>query len=126
MKKNHFIAGLAIFCLFLIGACNTEGDIVLPTVETTSIDDITQQKASATGNVTDDGGDEAVIRGICWGTNENPTIDDNKVDGGTGSGTFTVELTGFAPNFSYHARAFATNSAGTSYGADIEFTTPVK
>ncbi|MCD6179216.1 MAG: SusF/SusE family outer membrane protein, partial [Bacteroidales bacterium] len=36
---------------------------------------------------------------------------------------FVSELTGLEKYTTYHVRAFATNSAGTSYGSDIEFTT---
>jgi len=38
--------------------------------------------------------------------------------------TFSQVLGGLQPNTTYHFRAFATNSYGTSYGSDQSFTTP--
>lgn len=35
---------------------------------------------------------------------------------GAGLGTFTASLTGLTPETTYHARAYATNVLGTSYG----------
>ena len=42
---------------------------------------------------------------------------------GTGSGHFISNLTSLLPGTVYHVRAYATNSAGTAYGADVPFTT---
>ena len=38
-------------------------------------------------------------------------------------GAFTVNITGLTPNTKYYARAYATNSEGTAYGDEVEFTT---
>ncbi len=45
-----------------------------------------------------------------------PTIRDKKVSDGAGSGSFTSSITGLVSGAIYHIRAYATNSAGTSYG----------
>lgn len=55
-------------------------------------------------------------RGICWGTNSNPTIQlNNKTIDGSGLGNFTSTITDLQPNTNYYLRAYATNSVGTSY-----------
>ena len=41
----------------------------------------------------------------------------------SGSGSFTSSLTGLLPNTTYYVRAYATNSAQTSYGNTLSFTT---
>jgi uncharacterized protein (TIGR02145 family) len=93
-----------------------------PTVTTSAVTDITAYTATGGGNVTSDGGNEVVYRGICYGENHNPTIDDSKTINGTGTGTFTSPCTGLTPNTLYYVRAYATNAGGTSYGNEVSFT----
>ena len=50
----------------------------------------------------------------------------NFTDDGTGTGAFTSDITGLAPNFTYHIVAYATNDEGTSYGEVKLFQTTVK
>lgn len=44
---------------------------------------------------------------------------------GTGTGSYSVGITGLSPNTTYYVRSFATNSVGTGYGSQISFTTLV-
>ena len=100
--------------------------IALPTIsaaEATDISEITQTSAVFAGEITDDGGSLITARGLCWSTKENPTISDSKTTNGTGTGSFTGNITGIAAGTTYHVRVYATNSKGTSYGNDISFTT---
>jgi len=94
-----------------------------PVLSTREVTDITENSATSGGNITDDGGAPITAHGVCWSTNENPTIDDNKTEDGTGAGSFTSSVTGLEPNTTYYLRAYATNSAGTSYGSIMSFTT---
>lgn len=94
-----------------------------PTVSTTAASSVTTTSASAGGNVTSDGGASVTARGICYSTSANPTTSDPKTTDGAGPGTFTSTLAGLTPCTTYHIRAYATNSAGTSYGNDLQFTT---
>ena len=100
----------------------TTKTIVKPTVTTSPITNITTSSATGGGNVTNDGND-TVTRGICWSINPNPTVNDNHASGGTGTGSFTVDMTGLIVNTTYYVRAYATNSAGTSYGSEVSFFT---
>jgi uncharacterized protein (TIGR02145 family) len=93
------------------------------TLTTTSITNITATSASSGGNITSDGGAEITVRGVCWGANINPTTSDSKTVDGNGAGQFTSDLTELAAGTPYHVRAYATNSGGTAYGADLSFTT---
>jgi hypothetical protein len=95
----------------------------LPTVTTASVTNITQYSATGGGNVTSDGGATVTERGVCWSTSVNPTIAYNHTHDGSGTGSFTSNLTGLTPNTLYYVRAYATNSAGTSYGNQVTFTT---
>ncbi|MEO7978817.1 SprB repeat-containing protein, partial [Flavobacterium sp.] len=98
--------------------------IVTPTVTTTSpATSIGATKAIAGGNVTADGGATVDARGIVWATTTNPTTANNTVTSGTGTGIFSSTLSGLPATTLIYYRAFATNGAGTSYGALASFTT---
>ena len=97
--------------------------IAAPTVTTASASDVTASAATGGGEVTADGGVGVTARGVCWSTASNPTTGDDTTSDGLGTGVFTSDITGLDPVTTYHVRAYATNSVGTSYGADVEFTT---
>ncbi len=94
----------------------------LPEVVTTRVTNITSSEAQSGGDVVDDGGEEVTERGTCWSTSRTPSINDDKTVDGSGTGTFVSTLSGLAANTIYYVSAYATNSAGTSYGAPIQFT----
>jgi uncharacterized protein (TIGR02145 family) len=76
------------------------------------------------GNVTDAGGFAVTSRGVCWGTSPNPTISgSSSIDGGAGNGLYSATATNLLPNTIYYIRAYATNSAGTAYGQDVQVNT---
>ncbi len=95
----------------------------LAKVTTTAVTEITKTTAVSGGEVTDNGGAEVTARGLVWGMNPEPTIADNIIDGGAGTGAFVSNLEELDKYTTYYVRAFATNSAGTAYGDNIEFTT---
>jgi len=101
----------------------TTSSSTAPVVTTTTPSSITQTTASSGGNVTADGGASVTARGVCWSTSANPTTSNSKTSNGTGTGTFTSSITGLTASTTYHVRAYATNSVGTSYGSDQQFTT---
>ena len=98
-------------------------EIVLPTVTTTEVTNITSNSATCGGNVTSDGNGTVTACGICWSTSPNPTIDDNKTTDGSGTGSFTSSLSNLASQTTYYVRAYATNEKGTGYGEQKSFTT---
>ncbi|MBK7175177.1 MAG: SusF/SusE family outer membrane protein [Bacteroidales bacterium] len=98
---------------------------IAPTVTTAAVTGITGTTATTGGNVTVTGGADITARGVCYGPDANPTVDGSKTSDGTGDGEFVSALSGLSGLTTYHVRAYATNSAGTSYGEDIEFTTLV-
>lgn len=97
----------------------------VPTVTTAAPVTITATTADPGGEVTDNNGSTTNTRGICYNTVGSPTINDSKLDESGGIGTFKMTLTGLAPITTYYVRAFAVNGVGTSYGPQIQFTTPV-
>jgi len=95
----------------------------LASVTTNAVTNVTDTSASSGGNVTDDGGASVTARGVCWNTSGSPTTSDTCTSDGTGTGNFTSSLTGLNPGTTYYVRAYATNSVGTSYGSQRNFTT---
>jgi hypothetical protein len=100
-----------------------KAEATLPSVTTANVTSITQTTASSGGDITSDGGATVTARGVCWNTIGNPDITDNKTIDGSGTGSWTSELSELQPNTSYYVRAYATNSQGTAYGEQKEFTT---
>lgn len=96
---------------------------VTPSIVTNSANNITAVAALTGGNITDDGGSLVTQRGVVWSTSPDPVTSDNFTNDGSGIGSYTSSLSGLNPSTTYYIRAYATNSAGTSYGNEISFTT---
>ena len=122
--KNYIIVILLLGTAIYLPSCTKEATpLTPPAVATTNVSNITQTTALIEGNVTDNGGTEIMIIGSCWSTSPNPTISSNRTSDINGSGSFTSSITKLTANTKYWVRAYATNSAGTSYGNELTFTT---
>lgn len=95
----------------------------LPSLTTKEANDISLNSAISGGNITNDGGTPILARGICWNALGSPTIQNSKIGSGDGIGDFTANISGLNAGTKYYARAYATNTTGTSYGNQIVFTT---
>ncbi|MBR3979781.1 MAG: T9SS type A sorting domain-containing protein [Bacteroidales bacterium] len=95
----------------------------IPVVATASAKNVLYTTATVDGNVSSDKGASVTERGVCWATTANPTVSDNKVTSGTGTGAFSVSLTGLTDATTYYACAYAVNNVGTAYGEIVSFTT---
>ena len=98
----------------------------IPAVTTEPIVNIERTSAKSGGTVTDDGNAEVSERGVCWSINHSPTIADSKTVDGSGIGSFTSNITQLTPGVAYYVKAYATNSEGTGYGIELNFTTSIK
>jgi hypothetical protein len=103
----------------------------LPTVTSPTSAGITTNSATLGGNVSADGGGAISERGVVYAvtaTNNNPLIGGTGVTKVAGTGTtgvFTVAASGLAGGTAYSFKAYATNSAGTSYSTVAAFSTLV-
>jgi hypothetical protein len=95
----------------------------VPTLTTADASSMTSTSAISGGNVTSYGGSAITARGVCWSTLVNPTIENDKTTEAGTTGVFISSITGLAPGTTYHVRAYATNSVGTAYGNEINFST---
>ena len=96
------------------------------TVTTTAVTHATYNSLALGGTVRFSDYDAITERGICYTTHTEPTIADNAVKVGKGTGTFTITITGLTAQTTYYLRAYAMNEAGTAYGNEIVYTTPEK
>jgi hypothetical protein len=103
----------------------TTGQIVVPSITTTTITSITSTTAVSGGSITADGGGTKTARGVCWNTSTNPTASNSRSSNGTGSGSFASSLNGLSSNTTYYVRAYATNNIGTGYGNEVDFKTGI-
>lgn len=94
----------------------TTNDYGLPMVTTNEVTDITNSTAVCGGHIDDDGGLAIEAKGVCWGTSQNPTINDNHSTDGIGIDSYTSQATDLATCSTYYIRAYATNALGTAYG----------
>lgn len=134
MKKITFSLGLLLFISLSctksdsgnstpIVAVTQSPQISLPKVNTIAPSEILNISAKVGGEVVNDGGGQITSRGICWSTFPGPTIDSSKTIENNLIGTFTSTISPLKASTKYYFRAYATNSKGTSYGEEIEFTT---
>ena len=98
--------------------------VTTPFVYGTAVSSVRKSSARCSSNVVNDGHAEVTERGFCWSsTNPNPTLNDNHISRGSGTGVFSALLTGLEPLTLYYVCAYAVNSKGTSYGIVNQFTT---
>ena len=99
--------------------------ITLPTVSTSEVTEITTNSAECGGEVTNDGDGTVTTRGVCWNTNDNPTLENNVgfTTDGSGMGSFTSSITNLTENTTYYVAAYASNEKGVAYGQVRQFVT---
>jgi hypothetical protein len=103
-------------------------DTGMPTVDSTTIaTNITTTTAQSGGYLGTIGSSNVTASGVCFGTSASPAIGgthttDNTVFTAAGS-LVAANLTSLTENTKYYYRAYATNTTGTSYGPEYNFTT---
>jgi len=104
---------------------NTLSSCSVPLLSTTPASSVTGTTAFSGGtNLSVSTGCNINAKGVCWSTSPNPTVSlSTKTNIGTGSGSFTSNITGLIAGTVYYVRAYATNSAGTGYGTNQTFNT---
>ena len=131
-KKMYPIFLLLIVVAALIASCkkddgNVQPVVVLPTVTTEPVTNITINSAQSGGNITSDGNGPILDRGVVWSKSANPIYGATgtySTNDGSGSGLFVSTLTtDMTPGTTYHAKAWASNVAGVGYGTELTFTT---
>lgn len=94
-----------------------------PTVSTDPVINITGSSATSGGNIVSEGTSVVISRGICWSTLQNPTTSNYKTDDGSGTGSFTSNMTNLTEATTFFVRAYAVSAAGIGFGNEIKFKT---
>ena len=96
-----------------------------PEVNTGDISNITTHSAQIEGDVTSEGDGTVHVKGICWSLTNNPSLENNlgHTSNGSGTGSFTANISDLTENTVYYVAAYASNENETSYGETKEFTT---
>jgi formylglycine-generating enzyme required for sulfatase activity len=94
-----------------------------PTVTTGSATSVTSTSATLTGTVNPNGSDTSYYFQYGTTTGYGSTTTTTAAGSGTGSVSASASLTGLGSGTTYHYRLAATNSGGTTYGADSVFST---
>ncbi len=128
MKRTFLSHIIPVFVtgVILLASCTDDtSDVRLdPRLATTQSSNVTSESAVVIGFVVAEG-DGFTEKGICYGTQPNPTTDNGKTvyTGDEKTAAFTVTVTGLNYATKYYARAYGINSNGTFYGEDQTFTT---
>jgi len=103
----------------------TDDEVDFATVVTYSVTNVETTSANSGGAITSTGGALILMKGVCWSTSQNPETDNPAMytTDGSGSDSFTSDITGLTPGTLYYVRAYAINSVGTAYGNQRSFTT---
>jgi uncharacterized protein (TIGR02145 family) len=121
--RNKISFLLLIILLLTIDSSCKKDKPVLPTIVNSYVINVSYTNAASGATITDDGGSTILARGVCWNNTGDPTIDDNKTYDGYGTGSYKSKVEQLIPGTLYYLRAYATNSAGTSYDNPQSFTT---
>ncbi len=95
------------------------------TVITQSASSITDASVMLNGTISDIGGSNPTVRGFAYGTNSAlvTTIATTSESGSFSAGAYTSSVSSLSCNTTYYVRAYATNTAGTTFGSIQSFNT---
>ncbi|HOD54421.1 MAG TPA: hypothetical protein PKJ08_07830 [Candidatus Cloacimonadota bacterium] len=122
-QLQYLLFSLSWAVLALIIACNDVSNTELPQLQTQPVTSITQTSAKSGGYFLPTNQTDILVKGVCWGLEKNPTLDDQFTEDGEGVDPYESILTGLKPETVYHVRAYANNKTGTAYGEDKTFKT---
>jgi len=118
------LAGVLLFTPACSNNTPVEEEAIPPTLTTGDATAIFATGATLGGNITDAGNPAFVERGVCYGADENPTVNNNRTPvEGVDLGAFKVSVANLISKTTYHVRAYANTPNGIVYGNDVRFET---
>jgi hypothetical protein len=89
---------------------------------------ITTSTAKVYGNIVSAGVPAYTEKGICYGTSNNPTIENaSKLSvAGNGTGSYSADIDNLSAYTTYYARSYAINELGVVYGNTVNFRTKIE
>lgn len=117
------LIGLVLLMTEMLSSCQKQETFAKATVETNQVTSVTEATATCGGVISADGGSNVTVRGVCWSTLPNPSVDNDTTIDAAGTGSFTSSIKGLSPNTTYYVRAYALNKGSVAYGLQMIFTT---
>ena len=101
------------------------GNAYIPTpgIITAPVTGIGEHEGVSGGEFENNYGKPVTAKGVCWSTEEVPTLEDDCTNDGQGLVAFKSTMTGLQYGQVYYVRAYATNEDGTGYGGQRSFKT---
>ena len=123
MNTQYYVRAYAVSIAGISYSSNeviftTEPELPSVSVQTVSNINIANRTAIFNGTVDNVGNPAYSEKGFVYGVKENPTIYDNKVTvEGSGSGLFSIQVSGFVLDQKYYVRSYAINEGGVAYSS---------
>ena len=96
-------------------------ELSLPVMDIDTISNVWDSYAKVHTRLSFDGGTPVTEMGVCWNTQANPIIDNDKAT--TEDTVAIIDITALQPNTTYYVRAYAKNKLGVSYSREMVVTT---
>ena len=94
----------------------------IPELTTFEVTDITPTDAMGSGQIDDLEGLSMLEKGLCWNTNGDPAISDDKIESTAPNSDISGLLSPLNLSTTYFVRTYTTTEAGTGYGNEVSFT----
>ncbi len=94
-----------------------------PRIRTLGMTNVTLNTATVNAEVDYTGSTTVTERGVCFGVDVAPTVNNSFQTAGSGAGSFTTQLTNLSAGTTYHVRAYAKMGGTYIYGNELTFTT---
>jgi hypothetical protein len=108
----------------------TTSCVAAPAVTTNAVSNIGATTATFNGNITAINGANATTRGFKYSTTNgfDPATTGTNISetGSYGTGAYSLSPSGLSTTTTYYVRAYAINSAGTTYGDQVSFNTLIQ
>lgn len=119
LKYKYFVVFLFSILIF---SCKKKQVRII----TNSPTSVLSTSAISGGELLDDGGQNIISYGVCWGTSSGPTLgaENFTVDGSSDVGAFTSKLSNLKHKTTYFVRAYVKHTGGITYGNEYSFYTP--
>ncbi len=119
------IIGIFFIISVSINCSKTANDVPVtpPTIVIGQITNVTDTSALIGAQITFNGNGDITERGVLYSSEPELTFNNAKILNGTGTGAFETIIKGLLPGKKYYVKAFAVNSAGTSFTEEKSFET---
>lgn len=126
IPPRNYTPSLAIpaflFFLLLVG-CSKSDQVTAPGLDQVVVISVGLNYAVVSARIKNAGNADITARGFCWSKDPHPTLSDNSLTIPGSGDSFSDTIAALAYNTVYYVRAYATNSAGTSYSEQVELKT---